>query len=65
MGQVDYAPVHVHLSQCDQIENDLPRWSGWVIEQRGEDYWSFPLDGDEWTQGLHPAFTIEDVTMIF
>jgi hypothetical protein len=24
----------------------------WIIEKRGEDYWSFPLDGDEWTQGF-------------
>jgi hypothetical protein len=27
----------------------------WIIEQRGEDYWSFPVDGEEWMQGLRKA----------
>jgi hypothetical protein len=32
---------------------------------RAEDYWSFPLDGEEWTQGFPPALTVEDVTLLF
>jgi hypothetical protein len=37
----------------------------WIIEQRGEDYWSFPLDGEDWTQGFPPALTVEDVVLMF
>jgi hypothetical protein len=37
----------------------------WIIEQRGEDYWSFPLDGEEWIHGFPPALTDEDLTLIF
>jgi hypothetical protein len=37
----------------------------WIIEKRGEDYWSFPLDGDEWTQGFPPGLTVEDLTYMF
>jgi hypothetical protein len=37
----------------------------WIIEKREEDYWSFPLDGEEWIPGLPPALTIEDMTPIF
>jgi hypothetical protein len=33
----------------------------WIIEQRGEDYWSFPLDAEEWTQGLPQDLTVEDI----
>jgi hypothetical protein len=37
----------------------------WIIEKRGEDYWSFPLDGEEWIRGFTSALTVEDVTMMF
>jgi hypothetical protein len=37
----------------------------WIIEQRGEDYWSFPPDGSEWMQGLPPDLSFEDVIIIF
>ena len=33
----------------------------WIIERRGQDYWSFPLDGEGWMQGLPPGLTVEDV----
>ena len=33
----------------------------WIIEKRGEDYWSFPLDGEEWTQGLPQGLTVKEV----
>jgi hypothetical protein len=37
----------------------------WIIEKRGDDYWSFPLDGDEWVLGFPPALTVDDVTLLF
>ena len=37
----------------------------WVIEKWGEGYWSFRLDGEEWTQGLPPGLAIEDVSLMF
>ena len=37
----------------------------WIIEKRGDDYVSFPLDGEEWIPGLPPALTVEDMTLIF
>jgi hypothetical protein len=37
----------------------------WIIEKRGEDYWSFPLDSEDWAQGLPPALTLEDATLMF
>ena len=37
----------------------------WIVEKRGEDYWSFPLDGEEWVYGFPSALTIEDVIMMF
>jgi hypothetical protein len=37
----------------------------WIIEKHGEDYWSFRLDGEEWTPGFPPALSAEDGTMMF
>ena len=37
----------------------------WIIEKWGERYWSFRLDGEEWTQGLPPGLTVEDVSLMF
>jgi hypothetical protein len=37
----------------------------WIIEQRGEDYWSFRLDAEEWTQGLPQDLTVEDIETKF
>jgi hypothetical protein len=37
----------------------------WIIEQRGNEYWSFPVDGEFWMQGLPPALSVEDVALIF
>ncbi len=37
----------------------------WIIEKWGERYWSFPLDGQEWIQGLPPGLTVEDVSLMF
>jgi hypothetical protein len=55
------------MSFCTDVQSKTIYHDGrdWIIEKRGEDYWSFPLDGDEWTQGLPPALTIEDVTLMF
>jgi hypothetical protein len=27
------------------------------VEKRGDEYWSLPLDGEEWTQGFPPSLT--------
>jgi hypothetical protein len=37
----------------------------WIIERRGEDYWSFPLDGDEWQPGFPAGLTEQDVGWMF
>jgi hypothetical protein len=37
----------------------------WIIEKRGEDHWSFPVDGEEWTPGFPPALSAEDATIMF
>ena len=37
----------------------------WIIEQRGEDYWCFPLDGDAWIQRLPLGLTAADMALMF
>lgn len=37
----------------------------WIIEKRGEDHWSFPIDADEWQPGFPTGLTVEDVALMF
>jgi hypothetical protein len=37
----------------------------WIIEQRGEDHWSFPVDGEDWKPGFPPGLTVDDVALMF
>ncbi len=37
----------------------------WVIEQRGDDYWCWPLDSDEWQKGMPSGMTQEDLNLLF
>jgi hypothetical protein len=37
----------------------------WIIEKRGDEYWSFSVDEEEWIQGLPAGITIEDAALLF
>ena len=36
-----------------------------AIEKREDGYWCFPLDADDWQEGLPPEMTIDDLNMLF
>lgn len=37
----------------------------WIIERRGEEYWSFALEEEQWQRGLPAGMTNEDICMVF
>ena len=37
----------------------------WIVELRGEEYWSFALDEENWQQGVPSGMTSEDMRGMF
>jgi hypothetical protein len=37
----------------------------WVVEGRGDEYWSFALDDERWQRGFPGGMTSEDIRMVF
>jgi hypothetical protein len=33
----------------------------WIVERRGEEYWSFALDEEQWQRGLPSGMTSDDI----
>jgi hypothetical protein len=56
------------MGMCDPgIRTKLIYHDGqdWIVDLRGDEYWSSPLDEEHWQQGLPLGMTSEDLRGVF